>query len=194
MSCCCRSLPTGVFNVGAEDDYDDPPPGLIVPLDKVRGMKCDNMADAGGDQPEAFMIDISNEVGNMVFKYGARTMRDRFRLYMDKEQFFDTGCVGNGWLDRLDQSTTEGHNQKTFYVPRGAKRLWIECIPNCLHDIPAPDYRPASQMYDPGALGTVWAIGLICPDGIKATNDLDILKAYKTNAGELDKIPTPTWS
>ena len=194
MSCCCRALPVGVFNVDDVGDYDDLPPGLIVPTDKVQKINCGNMAAAGGDQPEAFMIDISKVVGNMVFKYGARFVRDRFRLYMDKEQFFDTGCVGNGWLDSLNQSTTEGHNQKTFYVPQAAKRLWIECIPNCLHDIPAPDYRPASQMYYPDAHGTVWNIGLTCPDGIKAVNDLDILNAYRTNAGELDKIPAPVWS
>ena len=176
MTCCCR--PNPVFRGPRPDDL---PPELVV--NHVDVMGCDFVKNDGRDEPHAIMIDVSKVVGRMQFHYATRIQRDRFRLYMDKVMFFDTGCVGNGW-----QFTEAADTMHEFYVPKGARRLWIECIPNCLNGFPAPTNARASTLYNPQARGTVWEIKTHCPDGRVAKNDAEILRIYRTDPGQIKDI------
>ena len=122
----------------------------------------------GNGEPRAWYIDITQVYGNMVFYYVDFAKPDRFILYMDGKKFFDSGCLGtDGWRDH------------TFYVPKRARRLWIEVRPNCT-----------------GGLGTAWRIKTDCPDGRLAKNDKEILKEYRYGS-PFDKdqsVFQPDWS
>ena len=176
MSCCCRPYP--VFKGAKPDDL---PPELVV--NHVDTMGCDFIKTDGRDEPHAIMIDVSKVVGRMQFHFYTYYRRDRFRLYMDKVMFFDTGCIGNG-ASFLNNSDT----MHEFYVPKAAKRVWIECIPNCIDGIPAPSSARASTLYNPDVRGTLWAIKTHCPDGRLAQNDSEFMKIYRTDPGKLKDI------
>lgn len=176
MSCCCRPYP--IFRGARPDDL---PPELVV--NHVDTMGCDFEKKDGRDEPHAIMIDISKVVGRMQFHYVTLYKRDRFRLYMDKVMFFDTGCARNG-----NHYTNNSDTMYEFYVPKDARRLWIECIPNCIEGIPAPSNARASTLYHAGDRGTLWSIKTHCPDGRVAQNDAEILRIYRTDPGQLKDI------
>lgn len=149
MSCatsCGCSIHSGIIGGG----YIDRLPKTDAQLNLVP-IKCGIEFDAGRDEPRAWYIDIDKVFGNMVFYYESYSKPDRFILYMDSKKFFDSGCLG-----------TEGWKSHTFYVPKRARRLWIEVRPNCT-----------------GGMGTAWKIKTNCPDGRLAKNDREILREYR---------------
>lgn len=165
MSCytqCGCLVPIGSY-VGEIDRLPDTDAELVlVPI------KCGIEFNDGRDEPRAWYIDITKVHGMMNFHYESFSKPDRFRLYMDGKMFWDSGCLG-----------TNGYRTKSFYVPKRARRLWIEVIPNCT-----------------GGYGTAWKIKTDCPDGRIATNDRLILREYRYGK-PFDKdvsVFQPVWS
>lgn len=149
MGCCSCVITSMIGTIAGEKPYNAIPEGAIAT--QARQINCGVAFDDGRDEPMAWMLDISTAVGMMTFSYESYSKPDRFRLYMDRRMFWDSGCVG-----------TRGWQSHTFYVPKSAKRLWIETIPNCT-----------------GGTGTAWRINTSCPNGERAVNDRQILREYR---------------
>lgn len=135
---------------GILSSYVDRLPPTDAQLD-LEPLECGTEFEDGRNEPRAWYIDVVDKYGNMEFYYDSFSVGDRFVLYMDGKKFFDSGCEG-----------TYGYKKHTFYVPKLARRVWIEVRPNC-----------------DGFTDTVWKIKTECPDGRLAQNDKEILRAYR---------------
>ena len=135
----------------------------------------------GRNEAWAWKIDLTGKYGLMRISLETYNKRDRMLFWIDKKLVLDTGCVSTD--SETPAPFTRGlgkyHIGYDLYIPKAARRMWIEVRPNCA-----------------GGIITRWALNISCPNGQLANNDRAIMKAYRSfriNSGDYVQIQ-PEWS
>lgn len=104
-----------------------------TPREKIIPPPCSEVSTGGGDQPEKHEINFRGRAGPAKLIWNTYAVMDQLKLYIDKVLIHDTGCVGE----------LKG---KEFDIPKGARSVQVEVIPNC-----------------EGTEGTAWEFKVFCP-------------------------------
>nr|DAT04364.1 MAG TPA: hypothetical protein [Caudoviricetes sp.] len=177
LSCGCQ-VPAGALK--AKDKWlEELPEGAISK--GFTEINCGLSFPAGGDEAWAWKIDLTGKYGLMVVSLQTYTQKDRMLFWIDKKLVLDTGCVGTNHETPAPFKRGLGPYAIGYelYVPKAARRMWIEVRPNC-----------------EGGRGTAWALNISCPNGQLANNDKAVMKAYRSfqfNNGDYTQIQ-PDWS
>lgn len=178
MTCCCNVLtgvalfmPTPVIPIipiAPPSDPDSPKP--LVPSDRIKDRVCPVVAEAGGDVPEAFRVNVSGKRGVMTLTVSTLDVPDRVRVFVDGVMVFDTGCVGTlairRYEDVIDQHANPIRHMLSdtphslvgstvvgkIYVENN-REVIVEVLANCVYDMNVTARRD-----------TVWYVSLQCAD------------------------------
>lgn len=169
-----------VLPIGAITQYEKvdelPPDAASYGVNFWTDWSCGVDFPDGKDEAWAWKLDLTNHVGMAKIYWESYTQKDRLLIWVDKQLYLDTGCVGTSDDEPTVPFTRASSSrwQTQLYIPQGVKRMWLAVLPNCA-----------------GGSGTVWKVKVDCPDGNRNPNDRRILKAYRTfkpNEGNYEHI------
>lgn len=126
-----------VYSGKVKDFAFNPDRDNAIPQISFAEMCCNNVTEAGGDEPETHEHELGLTRGEFVFEYETYSIKDQIIVVYEGNWLFNSGCVG-----------TKGYKSTTIQYEGNSHKVRVQVFPNC----------------DGGTSGTAWEYKISCPE------------------------------